>query len=93
MNCSEYLNLDKVQRWLLIGTVLMLLATLAVMTIMLQSQFNSRLLQIENATITNNQRLNNIAGFLNQVASQQQVSQNSMQSMMSALSKEAPEQK
>ena len=91
MNIQQYFNSESSRKALRLGLPLFLLAAIIVLTVILNWQFTARIIQIENAALTNNSRLTAIENVLNQVSQQLKV-QKSQAEMSKALSGESTDQ-
>ena len=91
MNIQQYFNSESNRKALRLGLPLFLLAAIIGLTVILNWQFTARIIQIENAALTNNSRLTAIENVLNQVSQQLKV-QKSQAEMSKALSGESTDQ-
>lgn len=85
MEWQKYFNSETFQKRLLIGLCLMLLGTVAILTAFLNWQFQAKIVQLENAAVSNNARLVDINNFLVDLDKQLKA-QKSQAGLMDALS-------
>lgn len=85
MECQKYFNSESFQKKVLIGVCLILVGAASALMLLLNWQFTTRIAQLENAALANNNRLANIESFLANYE-QQLKTQKSQADLMDALS-------
>lgn len=88
MELQKNLNSGAVQKNILIGVIVILVVAMVCLFSLLNIQFNSKIVQIENAASLNTRRLAEISNFLAQIDQQikKQASQEKMMDVMSKMS-------